>query len=138
MAQPMKVNGLITKSTATAPIYGKTAANTTVNGRQTTCKDTVSTYTQTAFDTTASIIWIKRKATEFTIGLTVASTKVGGTKENSTALELTLTTPKAVLSMDYGRMESALNGSMSKPLFSLIRCDSTFRWISKSLKAVKP
>ena len=54
MGQLTMANGLIIKSMAKVPTFGKTAGDTTANGRTTTCKGMESTYTQMAFDTTVS------------------------------------------------------------------------------------
>lgn len=79
MGPLMKASGSTIKLTDMEPTCGKTDASTSDSGLTTTCKEQVSTSTQTAFVTTVSILTIKKKASDYTTGQMAASTKAGGT-----------------------------------------------------------
>lgn len=85
MGQLTMANGLIIKSMAKVPTFGKTAGDTTASGQTTTCRGMESTYTQMAFDTTVSTLMIRKRVTDCTTGLMVDNTKGGGARVSSMA-----------------------------------------------------
>ena len=95
MARLMKASGKITRLMDSEPIFGKTVANILASGLTMTCRDMVSTSTQTECVTTVSTSMTKRKATVFTTGQTEESTKGGGTRASSTDSEHISTAPKS-------------------------------------------
>ena len=90
----MKASGVITRFMAMEFIFGKMDASIMDIGNKTICKVMASTSMQMEYATTANIKWTRKRVLEFTIGQTVANTRVGGTRVNSTALENILTVPK--------------------------------------------
>ena len=89
MARLMKASGKITRLMDSEPIFGKTAANILASGLTMTCRDMVSTSTQTECVTTVSTWTTKRKAMVFTTGPMEGSMKGGGTRASSTDSEHT-------------------------------------------------
>lgn len=98
----MKVSGMTTRLMVLALIFGKMVASTLANGQTMICMVMVFTYTRMESDMTVNTKTIKKKATDFTIGLTVGSTKAGGTRANNMDWEFTSTVQKRLRSTDYG------------------------------------
>ena len=89
MEVSMMESGMKTKFMGWELIFGLTAENTTACGKTMTCMGLEFICTLMVFVTTVSTIRTRRKDSVFINGLMVASSKVGGTRENSTGLDLT-------------------------------------------------
>lgn len=86
MGPRSKDNGWTTKYMGLGSTYGMMDVSTTDSGGKTTCTDSAYTFIKTVCDTMVSMKMTKKRASVSTTGPTVASTRVGGTRESNTVL----------------------------------------------------
>jgi hypothetical protein len=135
MAASTKATGRTIRSMARASTSGKTADSTMAAGK-------TMTWMAWAFTSilTVSLMRVNTKRTRklamgFTTGPTGESTKDGGTKESSMALEFIRTRPKIKLSTGCGRWVSDDPGSMSRLSIKSTTTSTNMRQNSQIQKA---
>mmetsp|Transcript_15599 Transcript_15599/g.10967 ORF Transcript_15599/g.10967 Transcript_15599/m.10967 type:complete len:227 (+) Transcript_15599:517-1197(+) len=131
MVLPTKVIGSITKSMAMELIYGLTDVSIMANGLPMTCKVLEYTSIKTVSDTMVNTKMTKKKATVYTTGLMVGSTKAGGPRASSTASAYTSILIKSLLNMVYGSMVREPPGLMTRQFSQSIKVDTILNRISK-------